>query len=236
MSDPLNAFCLFFDGRYNRMKSSNKHISDLRRSINKRAVSSRKPSQQPTPRQRYEACTALTKSNTVRQLSAKQPKMNNYLFDMATFEKILSNPRIAIKKKTTKLLQKNVYEQLLLKKSDKMKLVFWNQDPSLMQKKPIILSADLIVNQDCFWDQGEDNKLYEWRHGKAEKEQFVKEWRALHKAHFVIWVVRNRTSWARVQAAVSGAALPVHALFLLKRKRNYTVDYSSILREIERQR
>lgn len=86
---------------------------------------------------------------------------------MATFQKMLANPKIVAKKRAVRTQQRNIYEQLLLKKSDKMKLIFWNQDPNLMQLKPLILSADIIVNQDCFWDQGEENKQYEWRHGKA---------------------------------------------------------------------
>lgn len=38
-----------------------------------------------------------------------------------------------------------------MKKSDKMKLVFWNQEPSLEGLKPIVISADFVVNQDFFW-------------------------------------------------------------------------------------
>lgn len=64
----------------------------------------------------------------------------------------------------------------------------------------------------------------------------LKEWRYLHKNNFVVWVVRNRNSWSRLQATVTAANLPVHAIFFVKRKKNYTVDYSAIVRELERQK
>lgn len=32
-----------------------------------------------------------------------------------------------------------------------MKLVYWNNDPSLVGINKIVVSADFIVDQDCFW-------------------------------------------------------------------------------------
>ena len=64
----------------------------------------------------------------------------------------------------------------------------------------------------------------------------VREWRQLHKTNFVVWTVRSRLAWSKVQGRVSQYSLPVHAIFMIKRKRNYTVDYSPIWRELQKQR
>jgi hypothetical protein len=58
---------------------------------------------------------------------------------------------------TTKITLKNKYEQLLLKKSDKAKVLYWNNDPNLVNMNKIVVSADFIFNQDGFWDYNAKN-------------------------------------------------------------------------------
>jgi hypothetical protein len=53
---------------------------------------------------------------------------------------------------TVKVNLKNKYEQLLLKKSDKAKVLYWNNDPSLGNLPKVVVSADYIFNQDAFWE------------------------------------------------------------------------------------
>ena len=68
-----------FDDRYNVMKSSNKHSSDFRQTLTKRAVSSNKGlSQLASTRPTKDYSHVLTKSNTLRLFSAKETKMVNY--------------------------------------------------------------------------------------------------------------------------------------------------------------
>jgi len=119
-----------------------------------------------------------------------------------------------------------------MKKSDKMKLVFWNQDTSLDEMKPVVVSADFVVNQDLFWEKVEDPKLLNEtiKVNKNDGPPMVKEWKQLHKNYFVIWIVRSRRAWMRIQPTISTYGLPVHAIFLVKKKRNYTVDYSPVVR------
>lgn len=71
-------------------------------------------------------------------------------------QKNTKGPRVPLKKKGPKIMvQRNLNEQLLLKKSDKMKMIFWNQDPALFSLRPLVVSADFIVNQDNFWQRNE---------------------------------------------------------------------------------
>lgn len=58
---------------------------------------------------------------------------------------------------TTKAHLKNKYEQFLLKKSDKTKVLYWNNDPFLNTMPKIIISADFIFNQDDFWEANSKN-------------------------------------------------------------------------------
>lgn len=134
------------------MKSANKNMASLRQSLSKRGSTSRKGiSQQSTARGPCESNQALTKSTTLRLLSSKQPQTNNYMFDATIIEKMLGNNRGKAKRKPMKPVYRNVYEQMLLKSSDKVKLIFWNQDPALSSLKPIVVSADFVINQDNLW-------------------------------------------------------------------------------------
>ncbi len=53
---------------------------------------------------------------------------------------------------TAKINLKNKYEQLLLKKSDTAKVLYWNNDFSLATLPVIVVSVDFIFNQDVFWE------------------------------------------------------------------------------------
>lgn len=64
----------------------------------------------------------------------------------------------------------------------------------------------------------------------------VKEWKQLHKNSFIIWIVRSHCVWNKVQLAINSLGLPLHAVFAVKKKNNYTVDYSNVVKELERQR
>lgn len=133
------------------MKSTSKNISTFRQSLTKRGSSSGKGMLQSTTRGPSEPNIALGKSTTLRLLSAKPTKVNNYLMDPSVIERAMRSNRGYGRKKTTKTVYRNVYEQVLLKNSDKMRLIFWNQDPLLLSLKPLVVSADFIVNQDTFW-------------------------------------------------------------------------------------
>ena len=145
----------------------------------------------------------------MRLISAKDVKVNNFI-NMRPPPKTSRSTRTALKKKSTKPQTNtlNPSQQLLLQKSDKMKLIFWNQEPSLQYLTPVILSADFIVNQDNFWEKLDESKTVEQKQykmeGSAEKQQsaMVKEWRHLHKKYFVIWVVRSRMAWTKVQHSI----------------------------------
>lgn len=65
---------------------------------------------------------------------------------------------------------------------------------------------------------------------------WAKGWKQLHRLNFVIWTVRSRDCWSQLQSNLSALSLPLHALFLIRRKRNYTVDFSAVDRELQRQR
>lgn len=148
-----------------------------------------------------------------------------------------------------KPVERSLEQQLLLKKSDKMRLVFWNQDPELRNLLPVVVSVDFVVDQDCFWERErtDDGNNVELKGGtkgvtarkgkKGDLPTSIKDWQQLHKARFVIWTVRNRRSWSLLlQKSISAYNMPIHAIFLIKRKRNLTVDYSCILHELEKQR
>jgi hypothetical protein len=50
--------------------------------------------------------------------------------------------------------EKTQEQTLLLKNCDKTKLIFWNKDlPICGNEKYLVVSADLIIDQDCFWDK-----------------------------------------------------------------------------------
>ena len=50
--------------------------------------------------------------------------------------------------------EKSKEENFLLKNCDKSKLIYWSKDLRLQgREKYLILSADLLVDQDCFWDK-----------------------------------------------------------------------------------
>ena len=95
----------------------------------------------------------------MRLLSAKDVKINNFMPNKPP-SKTSRAARTAQKQKTAKPMSAplNPSQQLLLKKSDKMKMVFWNQDPSLANLTPVVVSADFIVNQDNFWEKLDDIK------------------------------------------------------------------------------
>lgn len=125
------------------------------------------------------------------------------------------------------------HEELLLKRSDKMKLVFWNRDPALQGLPRVAVSADFILNQDAFWEgkAEEDSK-----NGRSTGEGLAREWRQLHKTSYVIWTIRRRSSLAKLQQLVGLFTLPLHAVFYIRRRRHYTVDFSPIQRELDKER
>jgi hypothetical protein len=83
--------------------------------------------------------------------------MNNF-FDNLTNVFNQSMPRRAHKKHhTAKINLKNKYEQLLLKKSDMAKVLYWNNDVTLTALPKIVVSVDFIFNQDVFWENSTKN-------------------------------------------------------------------------------
>jgi hypothetical protein len=138
---------------------------------------------------------------------------------------------------------KNKYEALLLKKSDKTKVLYWNSDPSLSALQKIVVSADFVFNQDVFWETSSGNREEKEPTKSAQKtpvdgnlQGLIKDWRVLHKNYFVVWVIRRKNTWNKLQDLVSTYDLAIHAIFYVKRKRNYTVDFSAIYEEVQRNR
>jgi hypothetical protein len=124
-----------------------------------------------------------------------------------------------------------------------MKLVYWNRDPALLELPKIVVSADYIVDQDNFWEicaEIEEDKFIESvRNGNPGKVNtdwasvsLFKDWKQLHKCNFVIWTIRRKSSLVKIQQFVSFHGLALHAIFYIKRKKGYTVDYTPIQREI----
>ena len=132
---------------------------DLRTSISRKNTSSRKAIPTCSQRYDYNYLSSISKSNTMRLISAKDVKVNNFI-NMRPPPKTARTTRAALKKKSTKLQTNllNPIQQLLLQKSDKIKLVFWNQEPSLQYLFPVVISADFIINQDNFWEKLDDSK------------------------------------------------------------------------------
>lgn len=60
------------------------------------------------------------------------------------------------------------------------------------------------------------------------QQGFVRSWKNLHKNNFIIWLIRKRNSWNKLQDLVSNYDLPIHATFYVKKKRNYTIDITAI--------
>jgi hypothetical protein len=58
----------------------------------------------------------------------------------------------------------------------------------------------------------------------------------LHRRYFVIWVVRSKAAWSKVQQVIEEQKLPLHAIFLIRKKKNYTVDFTCIVREMQKQK
>jgi hypothetical protein len=50
----------------------------------------------------------------------------------------------------------------------------------------------------------------------------------LHKGHFVIWLIRRKGTWSKLQELISSMDLPIHAIFYAKKKRNYTLDITAV--------
>jgi len=62
----------------------------------------------------------------------------------------------------------------------------------------------------------------------------VRDWKYLHKHFFIIWVINTKSSLVKLQKIISTNNLPMHALFFIKKKRNYTIDYSPIEKEFQK--
>lgn len=52
-----------------------------------------------------------------------------------------------------KITNRNIFEQYLMRNSDKMKLLYWNNADDIISLSKIAISADYILNQDNFWDE-----------------------------------------------------------------------------------
>ena len=52
-----------------------------------------------------------------------------------------------------KITNRNIFEQYLMRNSDKMKLLYWNDADDIISLSKIAISADYILNQDNFWDE-----------------------------------------------------------------------------------
>jgi hypothetical protein len=80
--------------------------------------------------------------------------MNNFFTSHIPMESAAMTSRMGNKKhRTVKTSTRNAHEQLLLKRSDKMKLVYWNGDSSLVYLKHVVISADFVIDQDAFWEK-----------------------------------------------------------------------------------
>lgn len=90
------------------MKSTGKYITEYRKSISKRNHASNKgfaPSN--STRKPHERNVVLTKSQTLRLLSATSTKVNNFMHPPLDLEKIAFTARQVPKKKPFKIVPKN---------------------------------------------------------------------------------------------------------------------------------
>lgn len=116
-----------------------------------------------------------------------------------------------------------------------MKLLYWNNDANLLALNKIVISADFVMNQDSFWEKGskiEDQILLEnkgtIRGGFEGLPLVVKDWKVLHKLNFVIWTVRTKRAILKLEQLVSNFGLALHAIFFIKKRKSYTIDYTTI--------
>jgi len=82
-------------------------------------------------------------------------------------------------------VQKTEAQKILLKNSDKLYKMLWNEIADNLF--PLILSSDFIMDQDCFWST------------PKIQTSVIKSWKDLHKFYYVIWIVKSQKGFKRLK-------------------------------------
>lgn len=179
-----------------------------KRSISRRAFSSNKFARPVTARDGSEA--AVTSKASIVKLAScrqKQKKINNFFDNLGN---VFARPasRLSHKKHPSAQVHfKNKYQQFLLKRSDKAKVLYWNNDATLHSLPKIVISADFVFNQDAFWEtstrneekQQETTRTSQKVYSDVTQQNLVRDWKAIHKSYFVVWIIRRKNTWPKLQ-------------------------------------